>query len=400
MQEIKQPPRNTVKDKKALQKTKSLYLSGVQFVDSKAFYVLLSMVDGLGPRRLAALTRFMGTAEKVWYGSEMVLRSVPGIPQKVISSLLEKRRELKPETVIQKLADRGIDLVAIEEPEYPQALKSIYDPPGILYVKGKRDILNKSMFAIVGARRATHYGLAAARSIAGELSQAGLGIVSGMARGIDTAAHRGALDAGGTTVAVLGCGVDVVYPRENRNIMEEISERGVVISEFPPGTAPVAGNFPQRNRLISGLSCGVLVIEAAEKSGSLITVDFALEQGREVFAVPGQVTNRLNRGCHQLIRQGACLVENAGDILEELGLKTKDGIPSGPDFFGGGDNNNLTAAEKRVYNIISDDPVSSETIICETGLRPSEVMSVLLTMELKGLVRQLPGQRYVRNGIV
>jgi len=256
---------------------KSYYLSGVQLVDSKAYYVLLSMVDGLGPRRLAALIEFM---EKVWYGSEAALRSVPGVPAKVISYLLNRRRELKPETEIQKLADSGIGVVSIEEPEYPLMLKSIYDPPKILYVKGNKSILNKEMFAIVGARKATHYGLTAARAIASELSRAGLGIVSGMARGIDTAAHRGALDSGGLTVAVLGCGADVVYPRENRNIMEEITLKGAVISEFPPGTSPAAGNFPQRNRLISGLSCGVLVVEAAEKSGSLITVDFALEQVR------------------------------------------------------------------------------------------------------------------------
>lgn len=380
---------------------KSYYLSGVQLVDSKAYYVLLSMVDGLGPRRLAALIEFMGTAEKVWYGSEAALRSVPGVPAKVISYLLNRRRELKPETEIQKLADSGIGVVSIEEPEYPLMLKSIYDPPKILYVKGNKSILNKEMFAIVGARKATHYGLTAARAIAGELSRAGLGIVSGMARGIDTAAHRGALDSCGLTVAVLGCGADVVYPRENRNIMEEITLKGAVISEFPPGTSPAAGNFPQRNRLISGLSCGVLVVEAAEKSGSLITVDFALEQGREVFAVPGQVTNRLNRGCHQLIRQGACLVENAGDILGELGLTAPDdGIFPGRELCGIGGNIYLTDAEKRVYNIISDDPISSETIICNTGIRPSEVMSMLLVMELKGLVRQLPGQRYVRNSLV
>ncbi|WP_418790262.1 DNA-processing protein DprA [Phosphitispora sp. TUW77] len=373
------------------------YQSGVQLVDTKAYYVLLSMVDGLGPRRLAALIELMGTAEKVWYASESVLRSVPGIPAKVISSLLDKRKELNPESEVQKLADRGIGLVFIDEPEYPRILKSIYDPPKVLYVRGKKNILNEQMFAVVGSRRATHYGLTAARAIAGELSRVGLGIVSGMARGIDSAAHRGALDSGGVTIAVLGCGVDVVYPRENRNIMEEIIEKGAVISEFPPGTSPVAGNFPQRNRLISGLSCGVLVIEAAEKSGSLITVNFALEQGREVFAVPGQVTNKLNRGCHQLIRQGACLVENAGDILEELGLIGTDKTLPKHDICCIRGNIYLTDEEKRVYNIISDDPISSETIICKTGIRPSDVISMLLVMELKGLVKQLPGQRYVRN---
>ena len=365
-------------------------------MDAKAYYVLLSMVDGLGPRRLAALVEHFGTAEKVWFAGERDLRYVPGIGDKVISCLVTRRRELKPEQEIQRICDLGIRVISREEREYPQVLKRIYDPPQILYLRGNTEVLNKAMFAIVGARKATHYGITMARRIAAELTYAGLGITSGMARGIDTAAHMGALDAGGPTVAVLGCGVDVVYPRENRKLMEQIIDKSAVISEFPPGTSPVGGNFPQRNRIISGLASGVLVIEAAQNSGSLITADFALEQGRDVFALPGQVTHPLNKGCHMLIRQGACLVEQASDILDEMGIIEGKGGHSFTDIPDRDTNNDLTPEEKKVYNVISDDPVSSEVIIERAGLKPSEVLAILAVMEINGLVRLLPGRRYVR----
>ncbi len=365
---------------------------GVPELDSRIFYVLLSMVDGLGPRRLSVLVDFFGSAEQVWYAGENELKSVPGIPGKVISELVDRRKRLDPEKEIQKLADSGISVIFGDDAAYPEILKQIYDPPKVLYLKGNSEVLQEPMLAVVGARKATHYGLRVAETIARELAEAGLCVVSGMARGIDTAAHKGALSVLKPTVAVLGCGVDIVYPVENKKVMADIIERGAVISEFPPGTPPVAGNFPQRNRLISGLSLGVLVVEAAEKSGSLITADFALEQGRDVFAVPGQVTNRLNRGAHRLIKQGAKLVEEARDILEELGYRIEPaGRPkSVPE-------ENLTREEKKIYNIILDDPVSSDIIISKTGLKSSEVLSLLLVMEMKGLLKQLPGQRYVRN---
>ncbi|HWI54939.1 MAG TPA: DNA-processing protein DprA, partial [Desulfobacteria bacterium] len=261
-------------------------------------------------------------------------------------------------------------------------------------------VLQSSSFAIVGARKATYYGLSAAESIAGDLSRAGVCVVSGMARGIDAAAHRGALTGAGATAAVLGCGVDVVYPKENKRLMDEIIEKGIVLSEFPPGTSPAAGNFPQRNRIIAGLSQGLMVVEAAEKSGSLITADFALEQGRDVFAVPGLVTSPLNRGAHRLIKQGARLVESAFDILEEMGLNN---------CFSTSENNilaekpkitvnDLTSDERRIYNITSDIPISSEVIIQKSGSSAGDVLSILLTMELKGLITQLPGQLYARRG--
>ena len=350
------------------------------------------MIDGLGPHRLNTLVKTFGSAQKAWFAPEHDLLSLPKFPRKIIKDIVEKRNRLDPQEEIEKLHQAGIKIVFADEPEYPPRLLEIFDPPGILYARGLPEVLKKPMFAVVGARRASYYGLTVATRIARELAEAGLCVVSGMARGIDSAAHRGALEAGLPTAAVLGCGVDVVYPKENKKVMDEIITKGIVISEFPPGVKPVAGNFPQRNRIISGLAEGVLVIEAAAQSGSLITADFALEQGRDVFAVPGQVTNRLNRGAHGLIKQGAKLVEEAGDILEELGHQVVLRPPSP-----GNEKKSLTQNEKKVYNIILDNPVNSETIIDKTGLKSSEVLSVLLVMEMKGLVKQLPGQRYVRT---
>lgn len=369
-------------------------------MDTRFYNVLLSMVPGLGPRTLKFLVEYFGSPELAWSADESDLRAANGLSGKIVDNLVNKRRLIKPEMEFEKLKNSGIGLLfKDDDPEYPELLKEIYDPPGVLYYKGSPAVLQSSSFAIVGARKATYYGLSAAESIAGDLSRAGVCVVSGMARGIDAAAHRGALTGAGATAAVLGCGVDVVYPKENKRLMDEIIEKGIVLSEFPPGTSPAAGNFPQRNRIIAGLSQGLMVVEAAEKSGSLITADFALEQGRDVFAVPGLVTSPLNRGAHRLIKQGARLVESAFDILEEMGLNN---------CFSTSENNilaekpkitvnDLTSDERRIYNITSDIPISSEVIIQKSGSSAGDVLSILLTMELKGLITQLPGQLYARR---
>lgn len=368
-------------------------------MDSRFYNVLLTMIPGLGPRTLKLLVEHFKSPQLAWCAEETELRAVAGLSGKVVESLVSKRRTIKPELELEKLINNGIGLLYKEENDYPELLRQIYDPPAVLYYKGNPAVLKNRSLAIVGARKASYYGLSTAEAIARDLSQAGLCIVSGMARGIDAAAHRGALIGSGLTAAVLGCGVDVVYPRENRKLMDEIIEKGIVLSEFPPGTSPVAGNFPQRNRIIAGLSEGIMVVEAAIKSGSLITADLALEQGRDVFAVPGQVTNPLSQGAHRLIKQGAILVESAVDVLEEIGLddclvtvdnnkwieKPKNEV------------NSLTRDERRIYNITSDEPVSSEVIIQKSGNSAGEVLALLLSIEIKGLVTQLPGQLYVRN---
>lgn len=363
-------------------------------MEAKFYNVLLSMVEGLGPRWLATLTKAFGSPQGVWQAPEAELKVIPRIPRKVVADLIQKRDTLVPEQVLAKLTRAGIKFIFSDEPVYPPLLKEIYDPPKVLYFKGESALFQLPMVAVVGARKASPYGLAVAEKFGRELAEAGICVVSGMARGIDTAAHRGALSVNGPTVAVLGCGVDVVYPAENRRLMSEIADRGLVISEFPPGTGPAAGNFPVRNRIISGLAKGVVIIEAAEKSGSLITADCALEQGRDVFAVPGQISNPLNKGAHRLIKHGAKLVEDLSDILDELGT-----CSSCPDNKISGNLNkiNLTVEEKTLYNVISDEPVCSETLIEQSGLGPAQVISMLLILELRGLIRQLPGERYIRS---
>ena len=363
-------------------------------METKYYNILLSMVEGLGPKWLATLTTAFGSPQGVWYASEAKIKTIPRIPRKVVADLIRKRDTLVPDQVLAELQRAGIKFFFSDDPVYPPLLKEIYDPPKVLYIKGDSALFQLPMIAVVGARKASPYGLAVAEKIGRELAEAGICVVSGMARGIDSAAHKGALSVNGPTVAVLGCGVDVVYPAENRRLMSELADRGLVISEFPPGTGPAAGNFPVRNRIISGLSKGVVIIEAAEKSGSLITADCALEQCRDVFAVPGQITNPLNKGAHRLIKQGDKLVEDVSDILDELGMYSNSADRCIPTNYCQVD---LTVEEKTLYNVISDEPVCSESLIEQTGLDPAKVMSMLLVMELKGLIRQLPGERYIRS---
>jgi len=248
--------------------------------------------------------------------------------------------------------------------------------------------------AVVGSRKPSPYGLLVAEKLAKDLAALGITVVSGMARGIDTAGHKGALAGGGRTVAVLGCGPDVVYPRENKKLVDRIVENGAVISEYPLGTLPEPWHFPARNRIISGLSLGTVVVEAAEKSGALITADFALEQGRDVMAVPGNVVSPLSRGPHRLIRQGARLVEGAGDIIDEMGLERLFPVPEESS----GGKYKMSAEEEALYRLLSLDPVPLDELIDRTGLPPQKVMAALMYLEIKGLTRQMPGKLYVRAG--
>lgn len=289
-------------------------------------------------------------------------------------------------------------LIAIADDGYPAWLRAIPDPPAALYCDGFFEPRDRQAVAIVGARQATPYGLRATETLARELSGAGFTIVSGLARGIDAAAHRAALDAGGRTVAVLGCGLDINYPPEHGRLREEIAASGAVVTEYEPGTPPRAGHFPRRNRIISGLSLGVVVVEAAEDSGSLITARLALEQGREVFAVPGSIDAPLSRGPHGLLKQGAKLVETVDDIVEELlpqlgtaSVPTQQRMP-----FKAMEPPDLSPEERRVWEQMSRDPLHLDDLTERSGLTPAGVAGILLGLELKDVVRQLPGQRYYR----
>jgi DNA processing protein len=293
----------------------------------------------------------------------------------------------------------NISAISRGELRFPAALDAIHDPPDTLWISGDVDALRLPSVAIVGSRAASPYALEVARRLGADLARRNVAVVSGMARGVDSAAHRGALEADGITIAVFGCGVDVIYPREHRGLAARIAERGALVSEFPPGTPPRQGHFPQRNRIISGLSLAVVIVEAAEKSGSLITADFAMEQGRTVLAVPGNVLGGRNVGAHALLRDGAKLVECADDILEELPpLLTQSGLGIG--------DSGLAQKESRKPNPASHDPVlrsmvdgesyDLDEIADRSGVDRMKLLPRLLELELAGAVRRVEGGRFVR----
>lgn len=278
---------------------------------------------------------------------------------------------------------------------YPSRLKNIYDPPPVLYVRGQLRKEDEVAVAIVGSRKTSSYGRAMTERVSQELATRGVTIVSGMARGIDSVAHQGAISAGGRTIAVLGCGVDVVYPPENRNLFQDIIDHGAILSEFPMGSPPEGSHFPKRNRVISGLSVGVVVVEAGQRSGSLITANYALEQGRDVFAVPGNIGMASSRGTNQLIKQGAKLVESSQDILIEITpqwQKEDEITPPAKDPA-----NHLPEEERGLYGLLTETPIHIDEIIRESQLEPGRVMSLLLELELKGFVSQWPGRCFSRK---
>ena len=355
---------------------------------SERMYVIgLSRVPGLGPRRIELLLKQFGSAREVWLAKSNLLYCIKEIPTKTVDEFIRVRQRLDLTQEMDFLARRGISVYTIEDEEYPEALRNIHNPPVALYLRGTLPGPLAPAVAIVGARRCTPYGAKMARDIARSLAEANVAVISGLARGIDSAAHWGCLEVMGKTVAVLGTGVDVVYPRENAKLMDEIIGNGAVVSEFPPGTKADPRHFPSRNRIISGLSQGILVVEAAETSGSLITADLALEQGREVFAVPGPATSPLSRGTNYLIKQGAKLVDCANDIFEEIGLESPS-HQSKP-------KTNLSPVEARILSILDLVPVSIEEIVDRTKLSVSEVAGNLTYLELKGLVRRLQGRLFV-----
>ncbi len=298
------------------------------------------------------------------------------------------------ETLMQKAETTGVRLLPLEDEDYPELLKNIYDPPPILYVKGQKLDKSDKMIAIVGTRRASRYGREIAQKLAFELASLGFTIVSGLASGIDTFAHRGALEAKGKTIAVFGCGVDIIFPAENRRLAREIEASGSLVSEFPLGTGTEKGHFPRRNRIISGLSMGVIVVEGHYDSGAMITAKAALDQGREVFAVPGNVDLDQSKGPHWLIKQGAKLVESVEDVLEEFnmvmpkGARSKAQGPRPEDL-------NLSADERRIVSVLSLEPKHIDAVSVETKLSIPQVSSLLLMLEVKKIVRQLPGKMFV-----
>ncbi len=356
------------------------------------YWIVFTRVAGIGPSRLQRLWQHCGNMENAWRAPRSEL-SAAGMDSRTIDAIVEARGRLSAEAELERLRRTGVSALTMADAAYPEMLRQIYAPPSVLYLKGELKEEDGLAIAIVGTRNASAYGREATRSIASELARRGVCVVSGLARGIDTAAHRAALEAGGRTLAVLGSGVDVIYPSENRALATRVSEQGALLSEYPPGTKPDAPHFPQRNRIISGLSRAVLVAEAPTTSGALITADFALEQGREVMAVPGPIRSPASRGCHQLIQQGAKLVTNAQDILDELNLQLLPRQTSFAPELDIGPN----PAEKALLQALSHEPQHVDQLCRATGHKAAEVNAALTMLELKGKARHLGAMLYVRG---
>jgi len=357
----------------------------------------MSLVRGLGLRSSNALIRQFKTPEAVLDAGLPQLEA-HGIPPEVADDLLSQKSAERAELEWKKAENLGIRILDILHPEYPPLLREIFDPPVVLYIKGRGWDPEQPQVAIVGTRRPTGYGLNCAERVAEDLSSRGLAITSGLARGIDSAAHRGAL-RGGATYAVFGCGLDTIYPRENRKLAEMVEEKGAIIAEFPLGTPPSPENFPIRNRIIAGMSLGVIVVEAAEYSGSLITARLAIDGNREVFAIPGNITSPNSFGPHVLIRQGAKLVASWQDVIEELPHPIREKIllplvaamQAMPEP-------ELEGMQKKVWGLLSlQEAVGIDTLLAKLPSDVSEVYSALLGLESVHLIRELPGKKFIRR---
>ncbi|MDH4235528.1 MAG: DNA-processing protein DprA [Gallionella sp.] len=356
-------------------------------------WLALSLIRGLGGEGARRLLMEFGSPEAVFAASISSLKSVD--KSDVAAEIARGIADDAIAPTFLWLEDSNNHIVTLADSDYPQALLNITDPPLLLYVKGRLDLLNRSAIALVGSRNATPQGIGNAEAFAKSLSDAGLCIISGMAHGIDAAAHRGALcgqgNNQGSSIAVVGTGLDKVYPAANRDLAHALAQQGALISEFPLGTPPLPANFPRRNRIISGMSLGCLVVEASLQSGSLITARLALEQGREVFAIPGSIHAPQSKGCHALLKQGAKLVESAQDILEELG-----GSLVTPDPSSAAQGIETKGAGCALLEHLGFDPVDVETLKIRSGLTIAELSAMLLTLELSGHISTIPGGLYQR----
>ena len=365
--------------------------------------IVLNMVDDIGSVRTQGLLKYFGSLENIFKADEVQLKKVKGISPLITSKIPQAIKEINLKKELDLIKKHGVKVITFLDQDYPENLKNIYDPPVVLYIKGKILPEDKLAIAIVGSRLASFYGIKTAEKLGFELASHGITIVSGLARGIDSSSHKGALKAKKRTIAVLGSGLANIYPEEHKDLADKISESGAVISEFPMFTRPDKGNFPKRNRIISGLSLGVICVEAAEKSGALITCDCALEQGREVFAVPGKVDSMTSKGTNKLIKQGAKLAQGVEDILEELNindlLHRVGGIES---HLRGGEgvetkiNPILDKYESLVYTLLSSDPKYIDDICLESGIAPNRIAGILLNLEIKKFAKQLPGKNFVK----
>jgi DNA processing protein len=357
-------------------------------VSDRRYWVGFNNVRGIGPLRLRALLDYFGDIEQAWHAPVNKLQDA-GLDRRSLENLLDARVNLDLDEELERIADTGAHVLTWEDPGYPQLLLEIPAPPPVLYVKGALQDEDAWAVAVVGTRRASTYGREVTRRLASALARNGITIVSGMARGIDGVAHKAALEAGGRTIAVFGCGIDHIYPSEHRKLAQQITARGALVSDYPLGTPPEGRNFPPRNRIISGLSLGVLVTNAGKSSGALITADYAAEQGRDVFAVPGSILTKGSVGTNELIRDGATIVLEPEDILEELNLmmvaeqaEARQVLPENEE-------------EAAVLEYLSAEPTHVDELQQQIEMPISQVTSTLAMMELKGMVRQVGGMKYV-----
>ena len=360
-------------------------------MDSRQAHIVLNMMQGVGPVTVRTLSAALGSVEAILDAGEGALKRVPGVGAEMVSRLVEQRGGLDPAAEVAAASACGARIVTPVEPEYPKRLLQIHDPPLALYVRGALQCRDEQGVAMVGSRRTSHYGMETAERLAFQLAERGVTVVSGLARGIDTAAHRGAVRAKGRTVAVLGGGLDCLFPPENAALAETIAAgQGAVITEYPMGRQPDKTTFPVRNRIVSGMSHGVVVVECDVASGAMITARQAMEQGRTVFAVPGRIDTFGSRGPHRLIRDGACLVRDVEDIISELECL----IPKPAAGGGVVKRPSLTESEAALVDLMAaDGEADLDGLVRRSGRKASEVSALLLGLEMKRVVRMLPGQR-------
>ena len=367
----------------------STQCTGVVGLDTeKRYWIGFNLAKGVGPARLRKLLAHFGDVERAWLASRDQLLAA-GLSESVVQNLLALRQAVELDQLLEQYQDQGIDVLTWDDDAYPRRLQDVDDAPPVLYVRGTLEIADEWAVAVVGTRRVTAYGRQVAHELARFLAQNGIVVVSGLARGVDGIAHKAAVEAGGRTLAVLGCGVDRIYPPEHRRLAEQIMESGALISDYAPGTPPEGPNFPPRNRIISGLSLAVVVIEAGKSSGALITANFALEQGRDVFALPGNITAPQSKGTNRLIQDGAQPLLTPQDVLDYLNLsrvtehrEAQAVLPANP-------------VEAQLLDSIGHEPAHVDEISVRAGLPVETVSATLTMMELKGMVRQVGGMRYV-----
>jgi len=381
--------------------------------EEELYWLAFKLVPGLGTRTSGKLLDRFRSPQAVFRASRTELEAA-GVSGAVAQSIASGITFEDAAAQHEKVLECGAAIVTIGDPRYPQLLREIFDPPVVLFARGRVELLTSLAVAVVGTRRPTPYGLAVAERLSGDLAHAGLTISSGMARGVDTAAHKGALAAGGDTVAVLGCGVDVVYPAENRKLAADLAVKGLIVSEFPMGATAFPQNFPIRNRIISGISLGVLVVEGAQYSGSAITAKLAMDQGREVFAVPGNITSKLSWGPNLLIKQGARLVQDWNDVVSELPSESRrhlidkgrqkimagegGAVPGEPANLLNDTNSELGGIARRVLAALQVDAAVHLDDLLEKveDTSPSELIAALFELEMLSLVKQLPGKNFVK----